>query len=312
MATMPNARIVLSSSPISVPRRALRRVRAGDTDFQFVAQAPTWIANPTITEAQTIADEPDLGTHAREYGAIPMQQEEAALFTEALVNMCSRAHGGTIAFEPGNFYVATIDPATRGNAWTAAVVTRGHDDIRRVVYWREWRGSPASPLSPKAVFKQLAEDLSAYALKLVYTDQWAIDSLRDNAIDAGLTLLDEPWTGPTKSEAYEGLLKTAQGGRLELPLALDIKNDLLGIRKKLTRNGFVYELASIHGRHSDYAPTIAMGVLKADIRPTPRTPDMTVSERHEASKLAFLEGLTAQRQRAERSGPLPPTHRRFR
>lgn len=305
MATQVNARGVLSSSPMGKLDAHYDAFERGDGPAQVVAHAPTWVANPTITEAQTRADEPDEATHSREYGAVPQAQEEHALLTDLLIERGTRAHGGQIGAERGHYYVATMDPATRGNAWTLAVATRGADDKRKVVYTREWIGTPAKPLSPKAVFREIAADLAGYGLQTAYTDQWAIDSLREHATDAGLALLEEPWTPQSKGEAYEGLLKLAQANLLDLPRVPAVKQDLLGIRKKLTRNGFVYELATVGARHSDFAPTIAMAALKAEVRPT-----ADPLEAHRDEKREFLVGLTRDRHREDRFGRLPATHRR--
>jgi hypothetical protein len=68
VATMPLARIVLSSSPLGKLDAHAAAFDAGDDDFQIVAMAPTWVANPTITEADTHALERDEAKRQREPG----------------------------------------------------------------------------------------------------------------------------------------------------------------------------------------------------------------------------------------------------
>jgi hypothetical protein len=79
MATQPHARIVLSSSPLATLDAHHEAFAAGDTTFQRVAYAPTWVANPTITEADTRRLEPDERVWAREYAATPSDAVSAAL-----------------------------------------------------------------------------------------------------------------------------------------------------------------------------------------------------------------------------------------
>ncbi len=72
MATMPNAREFMSSSPFSTMDAHHEAFERGNDESQLVAYAPTWEANPTITEARTRELEPDEPTRMREYGAVPM------------------------------------------------------------------------------------------------------------------------------------------------------------------------------------------------------------------------------------------------
>lgn len=52
---------------------------AGDTDHQLVSFAETWLANPTISEEQTHALEPDERVWSREYAGQPGATLSAAL-----------------------------------------------------------------------------------------------------------------------------------------------------------------------------------------------------------------------------------------
>lgn len=312
LASQPRARIVLSSSPLGTLDAHFDAYAVGETDFQTCVHAPTWTANPTITEAETHALEPDEQAWAREYAAVPQAEVESSLLTSALIERATRPAMGDVARLVGHHYVAAMDPATRANAWTLAIATRGPDGVRRVVAAREHRGSVSRPLSPRAVFADWKPLLESYGIVVVATDQWACDALADLAIEAGLALAPEPWTSTSKAEAYEALLKHAQDKLVEFPRDEAVREDLLGIRKKLTRNGVTYELAYQHGRHSDYAPAIAMAVGKASIAAEAERKPLSAVEAAEAEKRAFLEGRMAQRRREERHGALPPTHRRLR
>lgn len=325
MATQPNARAALISSPMGRFDAHFDAFEEGETERQVVAHAPTWVANPTITEAQTHRDEPDEATHAREYGAIPQAGGELSLLTEHLIDRGTRAIVQPPRPVPSwweehdapkperGWCLATMDPATRGNAWTLVVATRDEKGVRRALAVREKRGSPSEPLSPLAVFQEWAPMLRYYGISVILTDQWAVDALQDSARACGLYLQEEPWSTSRKAEAYDALLKHAQNAQLELPDAPNVKNDLLGIVKKLTRNGVTYELRTTQdGRHSDFAPAIAMAVVHADAMAPPEPPKKTAEEVFDEGKRQFLEGRRRDRERSERLGAPPPTHRRMR
>lgn len=82
MATMPNGRIILSSSPFGFDDEHATSFDRGETDFQCVAFAESWVANPVITEASTHQDEPDERIWAREYAAVPSVTVSAAFDME--------------------------------------------------------------------------------------------------------------------------------------------------------------------------------------------------------------------------------------
>ncbi len=314
MKTQPNARIVLSSSPMGMLDAHYDAFERGDSGYQVCVYAPTWEANPTITEAETHADEPDEAIWEREYAAIPQAAAEASLVTEYLVDRARRRPPllWDLPPMPGHRYVAIIDPATRGNAWTLVVLTRGVDGVRRVALVREWRGTSRAPLSPGAVFGEITGLLTPYRVRALYSDQWSEDALAEIARGHGLSLLtDEAWTATSKRDAYEALKSALQQQTLELHPEGQLKADVLGIVKKLTRNGVTYELLEQNGRHSDYAPALAMGVV-VPLAPARVVDRLSDAEEARQAKEAFLIGRERESERKRRYGALPPTHRRMR
>jgi hypothetical protein len=263
MATQENARIALSSSPFGMLDAHYDAYEEGETAFQCTAFAPTWVANPTLTEEETKAMEPDEGVWLREYAAIPQAEAETSLLTELLIDRAMRAEAGDLPFCEGWSYVAAMDPATRTNAWTLTVAGQDREERRHVVLAREWVPKPGLPLDPLTVLAEVAIHLAAYGLDTAYTDQHAVEMLRAMANQRKLTLIEAAWTPTTKREGYEHVLKLAQANRLGLPLDSQVKADLLGIRKVITRSGVQYQLAEVRGRHADYAPAIAMAVADA-------------------------------------------------
>lgn len=311
MQTQPNARMVLSSSPMSTMDAHYDAYEFGETALQITAQAATWEANPTVSEDDTRRDEPDEATWAREYAAIPQAEAETSLLTNLITERARRVipQPWDMPFVEGHRYVAAMDPATRGHAWTLVVATKGPDGIRRVVLAREWRGTPSRPLSPKAIMVEVKALISAYGLRTVVTDQAAIDYLRD-LVPPKLFLIDAPWTQAEIQRCCKHVLTLLQDEQLELHPDPMVKSDLLGIRQQFTRAGMRMYFAEVKGRHSDYAPAVALAVDEARFQAKlpPDEEDIETSAKN--AKSAFLEGRRKERERRERFGALPVTHQR--
>jgi hypothetical protein len=311
MQTQPNARMVLSSSPMSMLDAHYDAFEQGETDLQVIAHAPSWIANPTITEASTRRDEPDETKWLREYAAIPSAEAETSLLTEAI---CERARRVLpmhwhLPYIEGYRYVAAMDPATRGHAWTLVVATKGPDGKRRVAYAKEWRGTPSRPLSPKAVLLEVRDIVAVYGLRWVTTDQHAIDQMRD-LCPTGLSLHEAPWTQQNIKEATEHVRNLLQSDQLELHPDPMVKADLLGIRKQFTRAGARTYFAEVKGRHSDYAPAVCLAVEDARFAASVPDPALDDDGEAQAAKHRYLEGRRKERLRAEKFGRVPATHRK--
>ena len=266
MATQPEARIILSSSPVGQWDAHYDAFEQGDTDFQITEWAPTWVANPTVTEAATHTLEPDEAIRNREYGAIPAAEVEEALITSTEIDRSTRTDPLVIPAEPGHFYEAACDPGTRGNAFTLAVATMRMTPLgmrRSIVLAREWRGSTARPLSPKAVLGDMAPVLKPYRIDVLWSDQYSGDALRDIAADLGLSLVPVATTQASKNDMFKNAQTLIRTDQVDLPPDPQVKQDLLGIRRRFTRSGSTIELAKTpDGRHSDHAPSIATVLSK--------------------------------------------------
>lgn len=270
MATQREARIILSSSPMGMLDAHFDACELGSTDFQYVVRCATWEANPTLTEADTRALEPDEAVWRREYAAIPLAEHESSLLTESEVDAATRSEPLELGPETGVSYEAAMDPATRGDAWTLAIAALRNTPAglrRSIVAVREWRGSRTAPLSPRAVLAEVAGILRPYRVDFVYSDQASGDALRDHAEAFGLTLIVTPTTATNRLAMYENLRVRIAAGEVELPPHPTVKADLLAVRKRITRAGVSIELPHAGGRHCDFAPAIALVVSKTTSEP---------------------------------------------
>jgi hypothetical protein len=191
------------------------------------------------------------------------------------------------------------------------VATKGPDGRRRVAFAKEWRGTPSRPLSPKAVMLEIRDIVAVYRLRWVTTDQAAIDYLRD-LVPKGLALIEAPWTQANITDACKHVQSLLLDGHLELHPDPMVKADLLGIRRQFTRAGPRTYFAEVKGRHSDYAPAIAQAVEDARFQATVPEEQGDATEEAIKAKNRNLDERRKERERAERFGRMPVTHRQRR
>jgi hypothetical protein len=286
MATMPNAKLFLSSSPMGRLDAHAAAFEAGDNDFQSVAFAPTWKAHPALTEEMTRALELDELRWRREYGAQPLEDNEAGVFPSTLLDRATRA-ALVIGRENEHRYVAAMDPATRGDAWTFVVGTRrwvGDVLKRSIVLAKEWKGSPSRPLDPSIVLGEIAGFCRGYGISTVYSDQASADALRSIGRRHGLSVVIEPATASNKLTRYETLSTHLANGEIELPPDPVVRGDLLSVTKRLTPNGFTIDLPRSGGRHGDYAPAIALALSRSIVCPPAPVRALSPEERCERER----------------------------
>lgn len=284
MATQPHARIFLSSSPLGQLDAHARAFADGDTDMQMVAHAPTWVANPSITEASTHKLEPDEARWRREYKAEAMEGDEASLLSAAMLDICTRAGSGDVPRETACSYVAAMDPGFVQNAWTFAIAAKrniGGKLRKSIVCHREWRGSALAPLRPDDVFAAMAPLCAKYGVTGILSDQYERFSLAAIAEKYGLGVWLPSVNAESRLAMYESLVAEFAAGLVEVPADQTMRADLLAIRQKLTPNGFTIALpVTPDGRHADYAPTVTLALAHCTVdpivifkEPAPLTPE---------------------------------------
>lgn len=179
------------------------------------------------------------------------------LFDQATINACTRKSPLYVPYTRTADYAAAMDPATRSNAWTLLICSR-RGRQKRVVYNRQWQGTPIEPLSPKLVLREIKEDLALYHLDWVYSDQWSADAISDLAQEIGLKVVVEEWTEVEKTNCYLSLAKSMQAGYVEIPPDPQLHKDLKLTKRKPTNRGPSIQLTkTTDGRHCDYSPVLA-------------------------------------------------------
>lgn len=193
---------------------------------------------------------------------------ESTLIPQEQIERATRAGPAKIDRIDGHQYVAAMDPAVRRNAWTLVVCTRRyrHEDGRQclsVVLAKQWIPTAAAPLDAETVVSEIAAELRGYGLEQVWTDQWASDVLRSIGHRHGLNIVRDEANGTRRVEMYESLRTRFADSGIEIPDVPVLRQDILGIRKRVTMSGLAIELPrTADGRHADFAPALALAASK--------------------------------------------------
>lgn len=204
MATIDTAFELDCSSPWGTDDYHAKMFDDGDNLHQCVSYAPTWEANPTISEEKTHDLEPDPKLWERNYKAIPSETVERQWFGD----LDSIFLPGRAVRRPGVRYWAAIDPAFSHDKFGWAVVSsiasapEGAFDIRQRQTVIEASGAwDARGQKPKALLERLRNEVlipwgvAASEMAPVYTDQYESHSLSEIARGQGMYLHEIPWLG---------------------------------------------------------------------------------------------------------------------
>jgi hypothetical protein len=301
MATQPSARIILSSSPLSTSDAHYTAFELGDTEFQQVAGAPSWFANPTLTEEATHALEPDARVWRREYLAVPQNAELSAFDSNAVERAftpreihpdadCGRpvlvidpSSGRKDAFTYGvarwvlgpNPYQLNNDGTPRLNHLGEPTIRIGVPTIEPFLQFVEVgalaEGTFWDSTSSDTILDKLRTIASRHSVTHVYSDQREEFLLRAAIERRGLHFTSIAWTNESKTLAVEGLRRWLAEKRLALPIHDKLKRELHSFEERVTPNGS-FTFAARGKSHDDYVAvllTAAMADSRGGIQSSP-------------------------------------------
>ncbi len=295
MATQPRAIEVDLSSPWSTTDYHAELFDQGDTPGQITSYAPTWEANPTITEEFTRELEPDERIWAREYKAIPGGTVTDGWFGAALSNM--QFTGPLQAWSPGERPIIFLDPAFAQDRFAWAVVVsrpsgldeRGRvlrvTDVLEVGQWIPDR----SPLEMAKRFKREVafkyDTSETGALQHIYSDQFEGFSFTELAKSAGLAIEVVPWTGgsgeESKATKYRNVRMAGLAGTIRLHNTDHILEELGQVRGILMPSGHErIEIPRTKRGHGDRTAALVGAIAKAlELHPSgARPPEVVLTE----------------------------------
>jgi hypothetical protein len=205
--------------------------------------------------------------------------------------------------EKGIEYVATMDPATRGNAWTLTVLgctglnEAGHPRLE-LARAAQWQGRPDAPLKPREVLEEVKNICAEYGVDSVISDQASIDAYADIGDLVGIGVSGIFVGAEERWEMVELVRLALIEERLSL---LDeqpqLRSDLLRVEKRATTKGYTVRYPSTgDGRHCDFVPALGLALLYPPAAPS------VLQKREERSRYADPE--KPQRPRQYETGSL--------
>lgn len=189
---------------------------------------------------------------------------EDQLFSSVTVDAAMRQGPEVIPARPGHSYVAAIDPAMRGNAWTLVVLgCEGFDDKSEPRYYvalsKQWRGSKSAPLRPDIVLSEIAATVKPYGLTEIWSDGHNIDSLQVIAEQEGITIAEAFTTQGDVVSRIENIRVLLEDSRLELSPDRTLRADLLRVRRRVNQKNTTMAMpVTADGRHCDFVPALGL------------------------------------------------------
>lgn len=300
---LPGAQVLMPGSPwapFGPVYELVQKHHGKPTPGLVVVRAPAWAMNPSWWTKERCAELQRIDPDAYEVDVLcNFLAPSSTMFAAAEIEACA-----TLPLEsPPNellSYVAVIDPATRGNAWTLMLLANTGGGMVHVALIRQWIGSTAKPLSPRGVLAEIAGILKPYNVTTVNSDQWSADAIRELALDVGLYLKDHAINALNRSDQFMSLRARISGRKIAFPREPMLMKDLGGVRKRATTAGLAIDLPmTADGRHCDYAACLGLGILL--VLPEPSAPPPVPTEKdYSRQRKAELSEQILKRQRRQR------------
>jgi len=297
--THPDARELHLSSPLSTIDYHAEQFALGDTDFQIVGHAASWIANPdAISEARTRQLERDERIWSREYAAIPSSELSSA-FSQAHIDGC-------FGDQPsGNFHdcIAIVDPNRGGadrftlgfaswcspiietpfNVWFTREFEPDENGLRRWVtkYLMqkdgkdvEWQppdlhsvlclfATTALSGSGDQIADTIARECALRGACLVVSDQGESRFFEAALRQRGLRSEFRAWTNQNKAEAIRRIRRLMADSQLWIAPNETMRKELHSYAEQITSSGNIRHNARGSG-HDDFA-ALLMTATMADL-----------------------------------------------
>jgi hypothetical protein len=275
--THPNARGRMRSSPMGKTGLFYESWKRGDTAAQLVGHAPTWIANPSVSEEHTLSLEPDPRIWAREYAA-QAQAGVLAAFDYDKVLRCWTHTENIVAYgEP----IVAIDPSegkSDGYAWS--VVSRCRTDKGRdmivVSYIDGLAGKFWDQIGSDEVVARIAGVARHWGAKTIHSDPRNEFGLRDAFRRVGLSFRAHNWTEGSKIEAVARLRRWLADEQLIIAVPHEkMRQELLDFEEVIDARTGQLKFGARGRKHDDFVATLitaCMADLSYGMRPPKRPP----------------------------------------
>ena len=165
-------------------------------------------------------------------------------------------------------YVAAIDPAFRNDSFAFTILHKelGKGIVQDVVL----RFTPIKgiKLNPSEVLDTIAPYIHNYNIKVLFSDQYQLETLQELALQRGISIQGMDFTGKSKAKVMGNLQQLLNQNKLRLldpNLNLAAKeqlHELLILERKLGLGGAVL-ISAPQGKHDDMAMCLALAAYQA-------------------------------------------------
>ena len=281
MATMPNARMFLSSSPFATLDAHHIAFEIGDSDQQIVRHAPTWVANPTLSEQDTHKLEPDHLEWLRQFAAVPMSAGSSAFFDAHAVD---KAVDSSLFLPlkptPGDAVSAGGDFAFRSDSSALAIAYR-RGDIYIAAELLELRPEPNAPLKPSKVVETFAEVLKRHQCSFLVADNHYRQSIAEHLETYDLSFTIAPEGAKGNQEVFVRFRRLLHDGLIRLPKHDRLINQLKQVVSVPTAGGglSIRQPRQQGGGHGDIVSALVLacffagGTQLEEVKPRYGTPE---------------------------------------
>jgi hypothetical protein len=159
-------------------------------------------------------------------------------------------------------YVGAIDAGFRHDSFTFTIVhrdSRGHL-VQDCV--REWKPRPGHPLNPEHILQEIRNICDNYALKLVYGDQYQLESLQSLARHHALAIIGIDLTRRSKAKILGSMQQLFMQSRIHLLDHFETAKQVKTLERKLSEGGNVL-VAAPPGMRDDLAMVLALACHQA-------------------------------------------------
>jgi hypothetical protein len=201
-ATQKSALLILSSSVFGDVDAHAKAFDEGDTPFQCTAAAKTWEANPSVTEADTYALEPDEATRLREYANVPHSGSVRAIDPDGL-RACIRPLAGVRWRTPS---IVIDSQGGKNDGFVIAVLAYAEHEQPRASYLvlRDMvtiEGDATRSMTTHEVADVIEALAKRYGAIDVHGDQYGAWNWSSDLRKRALRFHEHAWTSPSKNDA---------------------------------------------------------------------------------------------------------------
>ncbi len=310
LATLPDAKMFLVSSPWTVSDFHAVQFERGETSGQCVAFGTTWEINPTLSEADTREREPDDRTWRREYAAIPSPTSAAPFFPDdALERSRDVGRVGPLRHVEGRRYRMGLDQAFLRDRFGLGVVSSELADADPLTGVRSGRVTVvhlaeawAAEGNVLASLRRVRDACVRFDTRTVAIDQHGGAPMQELLRQHGVFAEIINWTGGdgegSKLARYRAVRDAMIAGALRLPDSPELFTELRTIQVELSPSGVERIVVQrTRAGHGDAATALVLAASEALARgpllPAARMTNWERLEKAQADhRLACLVGVS--------------------